>query len=142
MVTNKKVTGTALPFPVGIAVGVLVSVGTTALLSAVLTWLVLSGKLNESAVGYASMGILLLSTALGSVLSAVKIKRRWLLVCELTGVLHFFVLLAATALFFGGEYHGVGITGALILTGSTGAGLMGLRRNGTYKKRCTKLKTC
>ena len=37
--------------------------------------------------------------------AAAKIKRRWMLVCSITGGIYFLSLLAVTAICFGGNYH-------------------------------------
>ena len=128
-------------FPAGIVLGVGISTGVTTALCAVLTWLVLANTVSETMIGYVSIGILLLATTLGAVVASSKIKRRRMLVCLLTGAAFFAVLLVATAVFFGGQYQGVAASLITLSVGSVGAGLLGLKREGGYKKRRTKIKT-
>ena len=136
--TAKKVGGTAVSMPVGIMTGVSVSFFTTAGLAVLLTWLELAGKIDEKLIGYYSIGVLLIASVLGSLLSAVKIKRRWMLVCCITGVLYYLVLVGSTALFFGGNYRGVGVSGIVILAGTLGSGVFGLNRGRGGEKRYKK----
>ena len=128
MVSTKKVTGKAASFPVGLAVGLAVSMGITLMSAALLTHLVLSEKMSENAIGYGAMVILLIAAAVGAWIAAVLVKHRWMVVCLGAGGSYFLTLLAITALFFGGQYQGVGVTALLILGGSGGVGLLGLRQ--------------
>lgn len=141
MVTRKKVTGKAMSFPVGTSLGVMISIAATTVLCAVLTWLVLGNTVSESVLGYISIGILLLASALGAWVASAKIKRRPMLVCLLTGGGYLASLLAATAVFFGGQYQGVVASAAAVMAGSIMTGLLGLKGAGVGKRRHTKIKT-
>lgn len=138
MTTIKKVKGTAKTMPMGVTLGVSVSLLITIVLAAVLTWGAIEGKVAEKTIGYMTMGILLISSILGTLLSALKIQRRRMLVCCVTGGVYYLVLLGGTAVFFGGNYRGTGVTGGLVLLGSLISGLLSLnankRRAGRYKK--------
>lgn len=133
MITNKKGTGRATPMPVGFGLGVGISVGVTLILSAFIAYLVQTGSLEESAVGYSSGLILLLSSALGALVSASRIKRRWMLICLGAGGLYYLSLIAMTALFFGGQYQGMGVTAILVLVGAGLTGLLGVKAKGSGK---------
>lgn len=136
MVSMKKGNGRAQPMPVGLGVGAVVATGVTLLSSALLANLVLSQKLSEGALGYGVMVVLLLSSALGSWIAAKLIKRRWMIMCFGAGGSYFAILLAMNALFFGGQYQGVGVTALMILGGSGAVGLLGLKQGtGSFKKR-------
>ena len=50
-----------------------------------------------------------------------------LAVCLLAGGIYWLTLLAITALFFGGQYHGIAATGATILAGCGTICLLGIR---------------
>lgn len=117
MTVNQKVTGTAVSIPVGLAIGTGVSLGITALLSALTAWLILGGKLSENSVGYCAMVILLASSAAGAATAIARIKRRRFQMGLAAGGIYFACLLAATALFFGGSYEGIGVTALMILCG-------------------------
>ncbi len=136
MVTNKKVRGKAMSMPLGLAMGLGVSMGLTLALAAVMSKMVLSKSMGEDAVGYGAMVTLLLSAALGAWLAAVKIKHRRMVVCLGVGGLYYLTLLACTAMFFGGQYQGMGVTALLVLAGSGAVGLMGLKgEKGSGKRR-------
>ena len=110
--------GRASSMPAGFAWGGVVSMAMTLLLSAVLAWLIISEKMMQSQIGFAVMVILTVSSFLGAKAAAGKIRRRLLLVCICSGVVYLSVLLSITALFFGGQYSGVGESAMLIFCGS------------------------
>lgn len=142
MVVNQKVTGTASTMPVGIVLGLLGSLGITfsgAALSGLLIW---KEVLSEDAIGYCAMLFILISSVAGTSVSVARIKRRRVFVCAIAGGVYFASLLSLTALFFGGQYQGVGVTALLIMAGSTLVALLGLRQKRTQKyhkrKRATR----
>ena len=141
MITNNRVKGTASSMPIGIGIGTAVSAIATGILATALTWLVLKRKISETSIGYFVLGIILLSSVVGSLVAAVKIKRRWMFVCCLTGVMYYLILLASTAVFFGGNYRGIGVTGLAVLVGALTAGLGGLKKEGGHRKRFSKYQT-
>lgn len=120
MVRSRKVTGTAASMGAGLALGAVVSMAVTIVLSLVTAKLVDSGTLAESAIGYAAIGILLLSSILGASTAIGRIKRQRLVVCLAAGGIYYGLLLSMTALFFGGQYTGMGVT-ALVVAGGCGA---------------------
>lgn len=135
MATGNKARGTAVSMPAGIACGVVLSLVITCILAVVLTWLVLEGKIAEETLGYFVMGLLAISSALGSLLAALRIKRRWMMVCLLTGSVFYLILLIVTVVFFGGNFQGVGVSGLLVLTGAMVSGVSGLGKNRGSKQR-------
>lgn len=132
MVVNRKVTGRASTLPGGLALGAGASMVMTLVLSVVTAKLIDTGAMAESSVGYAAMVILLLSAGAGAVVSVGRIKRRKLLVCLVSGGIYYLLLLTVTAVFFGGQYTGMGVT-ALTVTGGSGA--MGLLMLGQGRGR-------
>lgn len=139
---TKKVKGTAVPILAGVSVGVGVGVIFSVILSIVLTTLILSGRINDACVGYWVMGILCASSIWGGLISTLKVKRRWLLVCMLTGGLYYLLLTIATALFFGGNYQGIGVGGAMIFMGSLLSGALGMRLRKRHGERYKSYRTC
>lgn len=139
---NKKVTGTAVSMPVGIGLGVLVSTGIMLCLAALEAWLALSGRVEESIIGYLSMGNLLLSSLVGALVAAGKIKRRRMMVCLITGGVFYLLLLGCTALFFGGYYQGAAVGGCVILAAAGVAGVLGLRKSEGRIKGYKKYTSC
>lgn len=96
--------------------------------AAVLAWMVAEERMPETGIGYGVMILLLLASFAGAMVSWGKIKRQRMLVCVLSGAIYFGILLAITALFFGGQYSAVGVTGLLVLCGSALAAMAGLRQ--------------
>ena len=138
MTVNQKVTGTALPIPMGLALGALASLGMTVLLSAGSAWLILAGKLPEDAVGYCAMVILLMSSAAGAATAIGRIKRRRLQMGLASGGIYYGCLLAAAATLFGGIYDGMGVTALMVLCGSALVILLG--PGGENRAGCRKRK--
>lgn len=118
MTANKKVTGKASSIPGGLASGGIVSIAITVAGAMGAAWLIGNEKLQENQIGYCSMFILLASSFLGAKTAAAKIKHRILYMSILSGVIYYAVLLAITAIFFGGQYQAMGVTGLLVLAGS------------------------
>ena len=119
-----KVTGTATSIPVGLAWSAGVSLGVTGVAAWVAAWLVLSRRIAWDGIGYCSMVILLLGSVCGAVTAVRKIKRLRLQMCMASGAVYYGCLLAITALFFGGQYQGMGVTGLLILGGCGAVALL------------------
>lgn len=127
MIYNHKGTGRALSMPAGFAIGLCVSFCSTLILSAILAKLVSAEKLEWETIGYGIMMILLITSVIGAKATCMMIKRRKLISCMLAGLFYWLALLITTALFFGGQYSGMGVTGLIILCGSALVCLLELR---------------
>lgn len=125
----RKLTGKGTSIPLGIGLGILLSLVITLLGAVVVAFLLVSEKIGVSAIGWAAMLLLGLGALGGSSLGAGLAKVSRLPVCMAVGGGYFLVLLMITALFFGGQYQG--ITAMLIsaMTGSLVAGFLGLKGN-------------
>lgn len=141
MVINQKVTGRAMSMPAGIAVGILVSLFITLAGAFLLGWLIDRETMTVNNIGYGSMVILLSASALGAMVAKNRIKHRALVVCLLSGTGYYLALLSITALFFGGQFQGMGVTLALVLAGAGGAGLLSLNKKKSITKGYRKLRT-
>ncbi len=139
MVRTQKATGRASSMPVGLLWGAGVSLGVTVAGAVMIARLVLSQTWEEGAAGYAIMVMLILGAFLGAVTASGKIKRQRLAVCAAAGAIYFLQLMSITALFFGGQYEAVGVTGLLILCGSMLAVLAGKQPQNPGKKRRRKI---
>lgn len=128
MTANRKVTGKALSIPGGLMVGTCVSLGLTLLFSGILAKLVSAEKLPWEQIGYGIMALLFLSALSGAASAATAVKHRRLAVCLMAGALYWIALLAITALFFGGQYHGLGVTALIIFAGCGTVCLLEMRR--------------
>ena len=142
MTVNRKPTGTAVSIPAGLSAGALVSAGIT------IAGTLLTAKLIDSEVllwnhcGYAVMAILMVSSWAGAMVCAGRIKRQRLLMCLASGGIYFSMLLLATALFFGGQYSGVGEPALLIFCGCMLGSFVGLGGKKGRKGRKIRLRNC
>lgn len=138
MVVNRKHTGRAMSLPAGLAVGAAGSLAMTIILTAVLAKLVEAETMPVENIGYGIMALLVISSFAGAMIAFGRIKRQRLMVCGVSGVIYFAVLMSITALFFGGQYSAVGVTALMVLAGSAVAALLGLRQGRGAKR--TKIK--
>lgn len=108
--------------------------------SGILAWLIHSGRLPEETVGYGSMVILLTCSAIGSAMGYRKVRRQRLLICLCSGIAYMLMLVALTALFFGGQYTGIGVTMLLILGGSGTTALLGMGKGNRHVRSERKIR--
>lgn len=137
---NKKHTGRAVSIPAGLAWGGGTSLGCTLLFTAVIGKLLDMEKITWENVGYGVMCLLLAASFLGAAFAYRKIKRQRIVVCLMSGMVYFVILLCITALFFGGQYEAVGVTFALVIGGSGCAGILGMREKGRVRDVKNKLR--
>lgn len=104
--------------PAGLLTGTLGAAAVTLAGAAVTAKLVDQEILPQENIGYAVMVLLITAAWTGASLSKKRIKRRIGLVCLLSGACFYVLLLAMTALFFGGHYDGAGETALLVFCGS------------------------
>ncbi len=135
---NRATLGGSAGMALHIAMGLVLSLGLTAAVCCLSAYLVSSGKMSESAIGYGAAAALLISSAGGAMLSAAKIGQHRMPVCLISGAVYFLSLLCCTALFFEGRFEGVGISALLILGGSGAAGLVGLRQKRSRRPKLKK----
>lgn len=136
---NIRNTGRAWPISSGLAAGAGVSIGVTVMISIVLALLVDAELISWESIGYGIMITVFLSSFLGSVTACTTIKRQRVVVSFLEGMIYIAVLLAITALFFGGQYQAVGETIILVIGGSGCASMIGAGKNTSIRKRKMKL---
>ena len=135
MIRNQKVTGRAMSMPSGLALGALVSMATTILVAFIGAELILQEVVSQDLVGYFSMAALVTATILGAVTAARKIKRQKAIICLISGGIYFGVLLAVTAVFFGGQYEGFVITLMTVALSSAAAIMIAAREGKSGVKR-------
>ena len=141
MVMNRKPTGRAKSIPGGLAVGGMFSLLITILGSAIIAKLVDSEIMAENSIGYGIMAILLAASWFGAMVSFGQVRRRRVMICLLSGGIYMLILLGITALFFGGQYSGVGETGLMVLCGSALAILPEFRRESRAGKKKIRIPT-
>ena len=132
MMVNQKNTGTAKSIPVGLAYGWLAEIFCMMLCCAVLSVLVVGGKLKWEMSGYGIMVMLMLCSYIGASVSSDMVKRRKLVICLVSGGLYILTLIGIMTLFFGAQYSAVGTSSLLILGGSL---LSALVHSAEKKKR-------
>ena len=142
MVRNRKSNGKAVSVPAGVGIGTVTALAWTLLCAAILAKLMELEKLPETAVGYGAMVILLSASLLGALLAYGKVKSKRLQVSMLTAAAYYLSLLSMTALFFGGQYTGMGVTALLVFGGSGTAVLLGMGSgNGKKQRRYQKIRS-
>lgn len=115
---NRKIKRTATGIPAGLAIGALISLIITMAGAAVMAYLVLNETVGESGIGYASMIVLFIGAAMGAWGAYSSIKKQRLQICLMSAGVYYLILLAITALFFGGQYQGLGVTALVVLIGT------------------------
>ncbi len=119
---------------IGATLGLLVSIGGVLLLA----WLINTERIGQGAVDNGVLVILLVGSAISAAISSTVVKEKRLLICILSGLCYFLMLMAITALFFGGQYSGLAVSGLVILAGSICVCLLGLmpqKRRNTSKRK-------
>lgn len=118
MTINRKVTGTAVSIPKGISLGMIGAFGCTLIETFIAASLIEKEIIPWESVGYSILIILLTSSWTGAMISSHKIQRLKYMICALSGIIYFSMLVIFSLLFFGGQYSGVGETFLLIICGS------------------------
>lgn len=125
----KKSTGKASTIPMGIAIGEACSLAVVVMGSIFLAKMIELEKVPWETAGYWIMGILLLASFAGTIVSCGKIRRKKLQVSLIHASVFGVILMLITLLFFGGKYEAVGVTWLLIFGGSSASWvLMGNQR--------------
>ena len=117
MSAKKMRKNTASSIPAGIGIGLLVSMVITLAGAALTAYFIHKETIPEEGMGYGILLTLLLSAAAGAWIAVKRIQRLRMQMCMLSGLCYYLTLLAMTALFFGGEYSGMGITALVVLGG-------------------------
>ena len=134
---KQKDMGSMRVLPVGIGIGMLVSLMITLILSVAVGWMISGEHLQEDSIDFGVIIIQLISAVAGAAAAYTLIKSRRLFVCLAAGGGYYLLLLACTALFFGGQYEGMAISVLVILSGCLLVGLLGLKgkRTGAVNRR-------
>ncbi|MBQ7345329.1 MAG: TIGR04086 family membrane protein [Oscillospiraceae bacterium] len=139
MIRNSKVTGKATSAPIGILVGLMVSLAVMISCSMVLAVMMVGGGLSVKTIGWWALAVVSSSSILGALTTGFLVKRRVLIMCMAEGMGYFASLLVINISFFGGTY--VGVWAVLISTVLTSAAVgvvlarVSDRRGGRYPKR-------
>jgi putative membrane protein (TIGR04086 family) len=131
---KRKVSNKAVSVPAGIAIGALTALAVTMIGAMLLAFLVMKEIISMDGTGFSAMIVVTLASAAGAWLAAAVTKSNKLLVCSLTAVSFFVILLSITAVFFDGVFHGVGLTALMILLGA-GVNLLPFRHKKSVKSK-------
>ena len=115
--TLKKLTTERTIIPLGLGIGLLISMLLTIAGTAVCAWLILAERIGESSIGLFATIMVILASAAGAFAAAYIVKKLRLPMCLLSGLCYFVTLLCTTALFFGGQFQGIGIGALAVLAG-------------------------
>lgn len=132
---HQKQTGRATSMAKGLTLGVLSSIVATIVSAGIIAKMLDKEILQWSNVGYGITISLLIGSFLCAWLSFQKIKRQRLLVCGVSGLLYWLVLLCLAALFFEIEYGSLPITAVVIFVGSLGAFIASAPKKRSHNKK-------
>ncbi len=121
--------------PVILLWSLLTSIGITLLGTAVLTFLIAGEKLPLEGSHGGILGILLLAAIAGAWVAVKGSGEKPLLMALISGGLYYLMLLCCTAMFFDGQYQGLGVTALAVLGGSMTAVLLTMRKGQSKTKK-------
>ena len=124
---NKQSTNTPIDLLVASALGAVVALIVTMIISSLGASLMTTERVGEDSAGIISVIMLITSSFVGAEVAIVKAGHHRLAVCLAAGVSYLIILLACNALLFDGKYQAVGTTALAVLGGSGCAALLGLR---------------
>ena len=113
----KKISAENFVIPIGIGIALLVSLTITLLGAALGAWAIVTGKIGEGTIGLVTTPTIILAAAVGALIGSVIIKKMRLPMCLICGMCYLLSLLAITALFFDGQYQGIGLGLIAVLAG-------------------------
>ena len=138
MVANRKMTGRASSIPNGLAVGALSGLVISIFASVTAAYLISAEILAQDKIGYCAMVVLMLASFVGAMVADRRIKKMPIQMAAISGLLLYLILLSMTALFFGGQYEGMGVTLLIVMIGSGAGGILSTcipkRRKQKYHK--------
>ena len=120
---------------VGVLTGILIFAFITVAGAILLTSLLIGDKLSLDAGKYILYFVLMLSAFLGAITAGKMIGEKRLLVCGVIAAVILFVLVGVNILFYDGQFHGLGMTVLMVLTGCTLANVVSLKGKGNKLRR-------
>ena len=128
-------TGKTSSVPAGLAMGAGISMGITALGTVLLSVLMDREVVDWKGTGYLIMVMILAAAFSGASVAYARIRHQKLLICLMSGMLYFALLLMLTLLFFGGKFEALGETALLAAGGSMCAAMAGSRGKSSKRIR-------
>ena len=123
-----------------VGLGAAVSLTVTLIAAAIFAALISAETVPVGNMDYYGLVILLLAAIAGSAAASGRMQQKRLYLCLLTGAAYYLVLLAMTALFFGGQYQGMGATALVVLAGCAVVILLGLKGGKRGASRKSKIR--
>ncbi len=121
--------------PAGLAIGLAACLAATLAATLIISVLVDSQVIRPESAGNGVCAGMLAASVAGSLAAICTVKKQPLLMAAGVAALYMAAMCAVTAMFFGGQYQGMGVTALLIFGGSIGAALLQLRTKQTGKRR-------
>lgn len=137
MTIKKSTSGKAVSIPAGLGISFAVNALITSMSTVFLSSMIECKKIAWEDTGYWIMFMLLISSFAGAKAAILSIKTQRYLTAAMSGIVYWGALLCITGLFFGGNFHSVFETAALIMAGSITAALIGIpgKRSASQKRR-------
>lgn len=134
MKTNQIRKGRSIP--VSIFIGIAISILLTLIVAGIAAALLASERIGIQTLSAIASITVVIATGVGSWLSTRLAGKQRMLVCLITGAGYFLLLLAMTAMFFGGSYEQVPIRLLFVLLSSALVGFLGMKgkRNNKIKR--------
>jgi len=99
------------------------SLGITILGAAVMASLILKGTLQDTAIGYAAMAILLLASFAGSMFTVRRAGKKLAVSAMMSGAIYYGILALMNVIVYKGGFEGMGVT-ALVIAGGAGVTIL------------------
>lgn len=134
MTVKRKLSGKGVSIPAGIVIGVVAAVAVMLIGALVMAVMVIKETITINAIGIGAMFVLALASAMGAWIAGGLTKQKKLLVCGVTALSFYLVLLSITAVFFDGVYSSMGIAALMVLLGAGVTLMPGLRKKSGKNK--------
>ena len=142
MIIKSTRSGKAMSVPLGLGISLAAEIILTITAISIISILVHQNKLAWNSIGYGIMITLLITSFLGSKVAIATVKRQYLLISIMSGVLYWSFLLCVTALFFGGNFSSIIETAILIISGSITAVLLRKQKRKHVSLEKYKIRNC
>ena len=126
MATKRRATQKEGSVPLGLGLGLLANLAVVCTGAAGGAWLILWDKLPQDKLGLCALVTVFLASASGAFVTAQFVGKQRLIMCILSGGCGYVILVGITALAFGGQYAGLGVTALMAVLGSMLVATMGV----------------
>lgn len=134
MTEKVKHSNRGMSVPAGVGLGVGICLVLTLAGAAILAYLVVNETIAQDGIGFGTMMIIAILSVMGALIAWWTVREKRAMVCGLTGIGYYLILLIITVFFFGGEFVGMGISALMVLLGVVLAILPGIRKKGSGRR--------